>query len=90
MHCSLKMSGPLSGAKPSPMRMSKQPQPAAFFTSATICCSTTGVISAIAYAVGHIGPSSRAARSLNPSVEYLVSNLAPAWKNSTILPAPLA
>jgi hypothetical protein len=43
-------------------------QPAARSTSAAIRASTSGVSSSIANAVGHMLPSSSAARSLNPNV----------------------
>jgi hypothetical protein len=50
------------------------PQLTAFFTSAAILASTSGVNSFSAKEVGHMAPSSRFAVSLKPNVAYLSLN----------------
>ena len=66
------------------------PQLTAFFTSAAIRASASGVSSTRAKAVGHIAPSSRLASGWKPNVAYLTLNFEAAWKKQTILPPRLA
>src|SRR5260370_10829214 len=63
------------------------PQLTAFFTSAPILASSSGVNFVRAKAVGHMAPSSRFAASLKPSVAYLVLNFCALWKKQTTLPS---
>src|SRR3989344_530753 len=65
------------------------PQLTAFFTSAVIFASSAAVNLFRAKEVGHILPSSRFARSLNPNVAYLDLNFCALWKKQIILPSSL-